>query len=53
VGVHDGFFDPGAHSLLIMRLLARTPATFNQETSIRTVFSTPTLDAMANPVAGA
>jgi len=47
VGVHDSFFDLGGHSLLIMHLLARIQATFNLEISIRTVFSMPTLEALA------
>ncbi|WP_420126163.1 amino acid adenylation domain-containing protein [Longimicrobium sp.] len=47
VGVHDSFFDLGGHSLLIMRLLAKIQATFDLEISIRTVFSMPTLEAMA------
>jgi acyl carrier protein len=50
VGVHDNFFDLGGHSLLIMRLLAEIQATFNQEMSIRTVFSMPTLEAMAGEI---
>jgi acyl carrier protein len=50
VGVHDSFFDLGGHSLLIMRLLADVQATFNQEISIRTVFSMPTLEAMAGEI---
>jgi acyl carrier protein len=50
VGVHDNFFDLGGHSLLIMRLLAEVQATFNLEISIRTVFSTPTLEAMAGEI---
>jgi amino acid adenylation domain-containing protein len=50
VGVHDSFFDLGGHSLLIMRLLAKIQATFNQEISIRTVFSMPTLEAMAGEI---
>ncbi|HEY0022712.1 MAG TPA: non-ribosomal peptide synthase/polyketide synthase [Longimicrobium sp.] len=50
VGVHDSFFDLGGHSLLIMRLLAVVQTTFNQEISIRTVFSMPTLEAMAGEI---
>jgi amino acid adenylation domain-containing protein len=50
VGVHDSFFDLGGHSLLIMRLLAIIQATFNQEISVRTVFSMPTLEAMAGEI---
>jgi acyl-CoA synthetase (AMP-forming)/AMP-acid ligase II/acyl carrier protein len=47
VGVHDSFFDLGGHSLLVMRLLTQVRATFDLEISIRTVFSMPTLEAMA------
>ncbi|HEY0022711.1 MAG TPA: amino acid adenylation domain-containing protein [Longimicrobium sp.] len=50
VGVHDSFFDLGGHSLLIMRLLAKIQATFDLEISIRTVFSMPTLEAMAGEI---
>ena len=44
------FFDLGGHSLLIMRLLVKIQATFDQELSIRTVFSMPTLEAMAGEI---
>ncbi|HEV3050459.1 MAG TPA: phosphopantetheine-binding protein, partial [Longimicrobium sp.] len=50
VGVHDDFFDLGGHSLLIMALLAEVQATFDLEISIRTVFSMPTLEAMAGEI---
>ncbi|MFL5538402.1 MAG: non-ribosomal peptide synthetase, partial [Longimicrobiaceae bacterium] len=50
VGVHDSFFALGGHSLLIMRLLAHIQATFDLEISIRTVFSMPTLEAMAGEI---
>jgi amino acid adenylation domain-containing protein len=50
VGVHDSFFDLGGHSLLIMRLLAEIQATFDLELSIRTVYSMPTLEAMAGEI---
>ncbi len=50
VGVHDSFFDLGGHSLLIMRLLAKIQATFDLDISIRTVFSMPTLEAMAGEI---
>jgi acyl carrier protein len=50
VGVHDSYFDLGGHSLLIMRMLARIQATFGLEISIRTVFSMPTLEALAGEV---
>ncbi|HYR08036.1 MAG TPA: phosphopantetheine-binding protein, partial [Longimicrobium sp.] len=50
VGVHDSFFELGGHSLLIMRLLAHVQATFNLKISIRTVYSMPTLEAMAGEI---
>jgi amino acid adenylation domain-containing protein len=50
VGVHDSFFDLGGHSLLVMRLLAKIQATFDLDISIRTVFSMPTLEAMAGEI---
>jgi amino acid adenylation domain-containing protein/FkbM family methyltransferase len=50
VGVHDNFFDLGGHSLLIMRLLAHVQATFDLQISIRTVYSMPTLEAMAGEI---
>ncbi|HEY7768547.1 amino acid adenylation domain-containing protein [Longimicrobium sp.] len=50
VGVHDNFFDLGGHSLLATRVVSRVRATFNQEISIRTVFASPTLEAMAGEI---
>jgi amino acid adenylation domain-containing protein len=50
VGVHDSFFDLGGHSLLIMRLLAHVQATFDLKVSIRTVYSMPTLEALAGEI---
>jgi amino acid adenylation domain-containing protein len=50
VGVHDSFFELGGHSLLIMRLLSRIQATLDLRISIRTVFSMPTLEAMAGEI---
>jgi acyl carrier protein len=50
VGVHDSFFDLGGHSLLIMRLLAEIQDAFDLELTIRTVFSMPTLEAMAGEI---
>ena len=48
--MHDSFFDVGGHSLPIMRLLAHVQAAFDLEISIRTVFSMPTLEAMAGEI---
>jgi acyl carrier protein len=50
VSVHDSFFALGGHSLLIMRLLADIRATFDLDISVRTVFSMPTLEAMAGEI---
>jgi amino acid adenylation domain-containing protein len=50
VGVHENFFDLGGHSLLIIRLLAKIQTTFEVELSIRTVYSVPTLEAMAGEI---
>ncbi|HEU4556927.1 MAG TPA: amino acid adenylation domain-containing protein, partial [Longimicrobium sp.] len=50
VGVHDNFFDLGGHSLLATRVVSRVRATFKQDISIRTVFSMPTLEAMAGEI---
>jgi amino acid adenylation domain-containing protein len=50
VGVHDSFFELGGHSLLIMRMLARVRDMLDLRISIRTVFSMPTLEAMAGEI---
>jgi acyl carrier protein len=50
VGVTESFFELGGHSLLLMRLLAHVQAAFDLEISIRTVFSMPTLEAMAGEI---
>jgi amino acid adenylation domain-containing protein len=50
VGVHDNFFALGGHSLMIMRLIGRVRSAFGVELSIRAVFATPTLEAVAEEV---
>jgi amino acid adenylation domain-containing protein len=47
VGAHDGFFDLGGHSLLIMRIVARVRAEFGVELSIRALFAASTVEGMA------
>ncbi|HET7232712.1 MAG TPA: amino acid adenylation domain-containing protein [Longimicrobium sp.] len=47
VGVEDDFFALGGHSLRVMRLLAGVKDAFGVEISIRAVFATPTLEALA------
>ena len=47
VGVHDGFFDRGGHSLLVMRLVAKVRGTFGVELAIGAVFAAPTVEGVA------
>ncbi|QMU71814.1 amino acid adenylation domain-containing protein [Streptacidiphilus sp. P02-A3a] len=42
VGVEDGFFDLGGHSLMAMRLISRIRATIGLEVGIQTLLEAPT-----------
>jgi amino acid adenylation domain-containing protein len=47
IGVRDSFFDVGGHSLLATQVMARIRDTFNVELALRTIFETPTIEALA------
>jgi amino acid adenylation domain-containing protein len=47
VGIHDNFFDLGGHSLQALQLVSRVTAQLGHELSIRTVFTSPTIEQLA------
>ena len=47
LGIHDGFFDAGGHSLLAIRLAARLRDLFGVEVPVLALFEAPTVAAFA------
>jgi amino acid adenylation domain-containing protein len=50
VGIQDGFFDLGGHSLTATRAIARIRETFGVQVQVRTIFEIVTVAAMAEHV---
>jgi arthrofactin-type cyclic lipopeptide synthetase C len=52
IGRHDNFFEIGGHSLLAMRMVARTSASFRKRLTLTLFIQTPTIAHLAQLLSG-
>jgi acyl carrier protein len=52
VGLHDNFFDLGAHSLIVVRVHSDLKERLHREISLIEVFKNPTVSALAEYLSG-
>jgi hypothetical protein len=50
VGIHDGFFEIGGHSLSAMQVVSRIRDIFGAEVSVRSIFEEPTVERLARRI---
>ena len=50
IGVYDNFFDLGGHSLLATQVVSRMRREFEVEITLRSLFESPTVAAMAEKI---